>query len=124
MVSNVRDRTHRSYRSDESSCGEPLVRHDTENVSPASDTDCGKGHGRSSHIGVHMRLRGRLKRKPKIVEEPAETQPELSELQWFARAGELAETRLSTMARRLPALISQALRLAWKANPRDTLVTI
>jgi ATP-binding cassette subfamily B protein/ATP-binding cassette subfamily C protein len=71
-----------------------------------------------------MRLRGRLKRKPKIVEEPTETQPELSELQWFARAGELAETRLSTMARRLPALISQALRLAWRANPRDTLVTI
>src|SRR5689334_17722484 len=71
-----------------------------------------------------MRLRVRLKRKPKIVKEPAETQPELSELQWFARAGELAETRLSTMARRLPALISQALRLAWAANPRDTLATL
>lgn len=50
--------------------------------------------------------------------------PELKELKWYARTGELAETGLRTMARRLPVLVGQALRLAWRAGPLDTAVTI
>ncbi|MGH3325338.1 MAG: ABC transporter, partial [Streptomyces sp.] len=43
---------------------------------------------------------------------------------WTARAGELAGTRLHTVARRLPALIAQAVRLAWEASRVDTAVTL
>ncbi|REE95136.1 ABC transporter ATP-binding protein [Thermomonospora umbrina] len=43
---------------------------------------------------------------------------------WMERAGEMAETGLGTMARRLPALVAQSVRLAWRASPSDTIVTI
>jgi ATP-binding cassette subfamily B protein len=50
--------------------------------------------------------------------------PEMTPHKWTARAAELAQTRLHTMARRLPVLIIQALRLAWTASRLDTSVTI
>lgn len=49
---------------------------------------------------------------------------ELVTPRWASRAGELAGTDLRTMTRRLPALIGQALRLAWAAGPRDTTLAI
>ncbi|MFB4319793.1 ABC transporter ATP-binding protein [Actinomadura sp. 21ATH] len=50
--------------------------------------------------------------------------PELSEHRWYARAAELSETGMLTMARRLPELIVQVMRLAWRANRRDLAVTV
>src|SRR5690348_9347521 len=50
--------------------------------------------------------------------------PELNEHRWTAKSAELLETRLGTVARRLPALIAQAVRLAWQAGPLDTAATI
>ncbi|MBO2465146.1 ABC transporter ATP-binding protein [Actinomadura violacea] len=50
--------------------------------------------------------------------------PELSAHVWHARDGELAETGMGTMARRLPAVIAQAAGLAWRANRADTTATI
>ncbi|TDD82099.1 ABC transporter ATP-binding protein [Actinomadura darangshiensis] len=50
--------------------------------------------------------------------------PELTAHTWHAKDRELAETGLSTVARRLPAVIAQAARLAWRASPADTIATI
>lgn len=50
--------------------------------------------------------------------------PALSEMRWYARTGEISQTALRTMARRLPALTVQALRLAWQASRADTAVTL
>ncbi|SEG07429.1 ATP-binding cassette, subfamily B [Thermomonospora echinospora] len=55
------------------------------------------------------------------------TPPELPALvahTWTAKAGEMAETGLGTMARRLPSLVLGSLRMAWQASPRDTAVTV
>ncbi|TDD32062.1 ABC transporter ATP-binding protein [Actinomadura sp. KC06] len=45
-------------------------------------------------------------------------------LNWHARDKELTETGMRTIARRLPAVIAQAARLAWRASRTDTLVTV
>ncbi|MEW2354812.1 ABC transporter ATP-binding protein [Spirillospora sp. NPDC029432] len=50
--------------------------------------------------------------------------PEVSAPVWYARTGELNSTGMRTMARRLPAVIGRSARLAWRANPVDTTVTI
>ncbi|MEU8797562.1 ABC transporter ATP-binding protein [Spirillospora sp. NPDC048819] len=50
--------------------------------------------------------------------------PELTAHIWHAKDRELAETGLRTVARRLPAVIVQAARLAWRASPADTVATI
>ncbi|MBG0815456.1 ABC transporter ATP-binding protein [Planomonospora sp. ID82291] len=53
--------------------------------------------------------------------------PELGEInltEWYAHADELVGVGFLTVARRLPALVAQAVRLAWLASPRDTAVTI
>jgi ATP-binding cassette subfamily B protein/ATP-binding cassette subfamily C protein len=60
-------------------------------------------------------------RRPRLVTPDL---PELAVHRWTAKSAELAETRLRTVARRLPALIGQALRLAWQASPLDTAATI
>ncbi|GAA2727211.1 ABC transporter ATP-binding protein [Actinocorallia aurantiaca] len=65
----------------------------------------------------------RRKRKAREADREEEL-PKLTDRPWMAHSAELAETRMSTVARRLPALIAQALRLAWRANPRDTLIAI
>jgi len=43
---------------------------------------------------------------------------------WFAFSDQMAGLGFLTVARRLPALIGQALRMAWSASPRDTVATI
>jgi ATP-binding cassette subfamily B protein len=50
--------------------------------------------------------------------------PEMTPPRWAARADELAGTRMVVVARRLPLLIAQAVRLAWQAGRADTTVTI
>ncbi|MBE1532019.1 ABC transporter ATP-binding protein [Actinomadura algeriensis] len=55
---------------------------------------------------------------------PVLTGPKLDEHPWYAKATELSQTGTLTMARRLPALIGQVMRLAWRAARRDLLVTI
>ena len=52
---------------------------------------------------------------------------ELGELdmpKWFAHSATMAEIGFFTVARRLPALVAQAVRLAWAASPRDTVAAI
>ncbi|GII00728.1 multidrug ABC transporter permease [Planobispora takensis] len=58
---------------------------------------------------------------------PADPDPQIGELNlsdWHAHADKMAGVGFLTIARRLPALIAQAVRLAWRASPRDTLTTI
>ncbi|MFC5833165.1 hypothetical protein [Nonomuraea insulae] len=43
---------------------------------------------------------------------------------WHGHADKTAEVRFRTIARRLPSLVHQALSVAWKASPRDTLYAI
>jgi ATP-binding cassette subfamily B protein/ATP-binding cassette subfamily C protein len=50
--------------------------------------------------------------------------PEMSAALWNARTTELNETSMRTMARRLPSVIGRSARLAWRASPADTTVTI
>ena len=49
---------------------------------------------------------------------------EISLNDWYVHTDQMTEARFLTIARRLPALVSQALRLAWRASPRDTLATV
>jgi ATP-binding cassette, subfamily B, bacterial len=50
--------------------------------------------------------------------------PELSEHKWYAKAAELSETGVLTMALRLPVLIAAVMRLGWRAGRRDLAVTV
>ncbi|NYD50249.1 ATP-binding cassette subfamily B protein/ATP-binding cassette subfamily C protein [Actinomadura luteofluorescens] len=50
--------------------------------------------------------------------------PALSEHRWYRKAAELSGTGTLTMARRLPTLIGQVMRLAWRASRRDLAATI
>ncbi|MFC4060665.1 ABC transporter ATP-binding protein [Planomonospora corallina] len=66
-------------------------------------------------------------RGPEEAGGPAPDVPELGELTfsgWHAHADELAGVGFLTIARRLPALVAQAVRLAWRASPRDTVTAI
>ncbi|MEU4835023.1 ABC transporter ATP-binding protein [Streptosporangium sp. NPDC023615] len=49
---------------------------------------------------------------------------ELSLSEWYAHADTMAKVGFLTIARRLPALVSQAVRLAWLASRRDTAVAV
>ncbi|MFC7588413.1 ABC transporter ATP-binding protein [Nonomuraea antimicrobica] len=49
---------------------------------------------------------------------------EISISSWNAHTDKLAEVGFLTIARRLPALVGQALRMAWQASPRDTAATV
>jgi ATP-binding cassette subfamily B protein len=75
---------------------------------------------RSIGRGLARIRRGRRRRTRPIVLEL----PELTAHRWTAKSAELAETRLRTVARRLPALIAQAVRLAWEASPLDTAAAV
>ncbi|GAA3241455.1 ABC transporter ATP-binding protein [Actinocorallia longicatena] len=67
----------------------------------------------------------RLFRRARKTRVPLEDElPKLVQNRWIVHASELAETKVTQVARRLPALISQSLRLAWQANRRDTATTI
>jgi ATP-binding cassette, subfamily B, bacterial len=59
------------------------------------------------------------------VAEPAEVAvPEMRQADWLAHGDELAATSFVAMARRLPALLAAALRLAWQASRRDTVLAV
>ncbi|TDD48327.1 ABC transporter ATP-binding protein [Nonomuraea terrae] len=49
---------------------------------------------------------------------------EISFPTWSAHTDKMAQVGFLTIARRLPSLVSQALRMAWEASPRDTLATV
>ncbi|WP_106399239.1 ABC transporter ATP-binding protein [Actinocorallia populi] len=66
-----------------------------------------------------FRRRGRTRRTL-----PEDDLPKLVERPWVAHSVELAETRMGTVARRLPSLVSQSMRLAWRAGRRDTLTAV
>jgi ATP-binding cassette, subfamily B, bacterial len=50
--------------------------------------------------------------------------PKLAEHKWYAKAAELSETGVVTMALRLPVLIAAVMRLGWQASRRDLAVTV
>ena len=56
--------------------------------------------------------------------EADELTAELAAFYWQAHDQRLAETGFASIARQLPGLIGQAIRLAWQANRRDTVATI
>jgi ATP-binding cassette subfamily B protein/ATP-binding cassette subfamily C protein len=56
--------------------------------------------------------------------EADELTAELTASYWRAYDRRLAETGFGAIARQLPGLVSQAIRLGWEANRRDTVATI
>ena len=56
--------------------------------------------------------------------EADELTAELTASYWQAHDQRLAETGFFAIARQLPGLIGQAIRLGWQANRRDTVATI
>ncbi|MEU5726465.1 ATP-binding cassette domain-containing protein [Micromonospora sp. NPDC047738] len=67
-------------------------------------------------------------RPPSDEDEPAdgaaEPLPELEDGHWMHRATEFAHTSFGSVARRLPALVREAVALAWATSRRDTLASI
>ncbi|AQZ69195.1 unnamed protein product [[Actinomadura] parvosata subsp. kistnae] len=58
-----------------------------------------------------------------MADEPLEL-GEISFSDWHAHTDKLADVGFLTVARKLPSLIRQAMRMAWRASPRDTAATI
>ncbi|MFB4267502.1 ABC transporter ATP-binding protein [Nonomuraea sp. GTA35] len=58
-----------------------------------------------------------------MAEEPLEL-GEMSFSEWYAHTDKMAEVGFLTIARKLPSLVRQAMRMAWRASPRDTAATI
>jgi ATP-binding cassette, subfamily B, bacterial len=50
--------------------------------------------------------------------------PAMASLRWYDYAEAAATARFGAVARRLPALVAQAMRLAWRAGPADTVTTV
>ncbi|MEV4512103.1 ABC transporter ATP-binding protein [Dactylosporangium sp. NPDC049525] len=50
--------------------------------------------------------------------------PELKASWWESHSVALANVRFSAMAKRLPAVLRQAIAIAWQASPRDTLAAL
>jgi ATP-binding cassette, subfamily B, bacterial len=67
---------------------------------------------------------GPLEAGPLADPVPDLTLPALRIPDWLAHTDTLAATSLSAMARRIPALLRQALRLGWTASRRDTLLAV
>ncbi|MEU4482214.1 ABC transporter ATP-binding protein [Micromonospora sp. NPDC023966] len=65
-------------------------------------------------------------RPPSEQDEPADgpALPELTDPHWMHRATEFAHTGFWAVARRLPALVREAIALAWATSRRDTLASI
>ncbi|MEU4365744.1 ABC transporter ATP-binding protein [Micromonospora chersina] len=65
-------------------------------------------------------------RPPSEQDDPAEEAglPELEDPHWMHRATEFAHTTFWSVARRLPALVREALALAWQTSRRDTIASI
>ncbi|MCG5214530.1 ABC transporter ATP-binding protein [Streptosporangium sp. KLBMP 9127] len=49
---------------------------------------------------------------------------ELALPDWFVHMDKMAGVGFLTIAKRLPSLVAQAVRMAWQASPRDTLATV
>jgi hypothetical protein len=65
------------------------------------------------------------RRQDETVQPDAdELTAELAASYWQAHDRRLAETGFGAVARQLPGLIGQAIRLGWEANRRDTVATI
>ncbi|WP_327589283.1 ABC transporter ATP-binding protein/permease [Nonomuraea sp. NBC_00507] len=58
-----------------------------------------------------------------MADEPLEL-GEISFSDWHAHTDKLADVGFLTIARRLPSLVAQAMRMAWRASPRDTVATV
>ncbi|MFI9841010.1 ABC transporter ATP-binding protein, partial [Nonomuraea sp. NPDC051941] len=58
-----------------------------------------------------------------MQDEPLEL-GEIATPTWNVHNDKMAEVGFLTIARRLPSLVTQAMRMAWGASPRDTLATI
>ncbi|MGR6915085.1 ABC transporter ATP-binding protein [[Actinomadura] parvosata] len=58
-----------------------------------------------------------------MADEPLEL-GEISFSDWHAHTDKLADVGFLTVARKLPSLIRQAMRMAWRASPRDTAATV
>ncbi|MER6004607.1 ABC transporter ATP-binding protein, partial [Nonomuraea angiospora] len=58
-----------------------------------------------------------------MQDEPLEL-GEIATPTWNVHNDKMAEVGFLTIARRLPSLVAQAMRMAWGASPRDTLATI
>lgn len=70
---------------------------------------------------ITIRGTDRRRRRRKAAADPG--LPEMI-ISWYARNEELTETGMRTIARRLPSMIVQAARLAWRASRVDTVVTV
>ncbi|WP_026402822.1 ABC transporter ATP-binding protein [Actinomadura rifamycini] len=68
-----------------------------------------------------MRIRPSRRRRRTA---PPPAGPELAEHAWSVKGAELSRTGTLTMARRLPVLIGQVMRLAWGAARRDLVATV
>jgi ATP-binding cassette subfamily B protein len=66
----------------------------------------------------------RLFQKRTGLPDPAEHAAEMNLPPWQTHLAALASAGLAGMTRRLPTLIGAAARLAWRASPADTLVTV
>ncbi|GAA3416082.1 ABC transporter ATP-binding protein [Streptosporangium vulgare] len=74
-----------------------------------------------------MAIAGAATHTAPMTDSPADPAPEIGEISvsgWYAHTDKMAKVGFLTIARRLPALVSQAVRLAWAASPRDTAVAI
>lgn len=58
-----------------------------------------------------------------MPDEPLEL-GEITISDWNAHTGKMAEVGFLAIARRLPSLIGQAMRMAWRASPRDMVATV
>ncbi|MEV0593914.1 ABC transporter ATP-binding protein [Nonomuraea cavernae] len=58
-----------------------------------------------------------------MADEPLEL-GEISLSEWHIHTDQMAEAGFLTIARRLPSLVRQAMGMAWRASPRDTLATV
>ncbi|WP_344204532.1 ABC transporter ATP-binding protein [Nonomuraea bangladeshensis] len=61
---------------------------------------------------------------PRPAPEPDLELGEITPSTYYAHHDTMAAVGFLTMARRLPSLIAEALRLAWSASPRDTVSTV
>ena len=67
----------------------------------------------------------RQSRSPRVQAGAADPLgPKLAEHKWSAKAAELSQTGLVTMALRLPVLIAAVMRLGWQGARRDLIVTV
>lgn len=71
------------------------------------------------------RVRQRVPAQPAAPPGPGdEAIPELADADWIYHAQTIAGTSFWAVARRLPAIVREAVGLAWAASPRDTTIAV